>query len=161
MASSSLRVGNGFDAHRFGGSGPIRLAGVVVDESRGVEATSDGDVVAHAVTDALLGAMALGDLGTHFPASDPGMENADSMELLRRTNQLVEDRAHLVGNVDVTVVSQSVRIAPHREEMRTQLAGALRIDRSAVSVKATTTDTMGAIGADEGIAVLATVTVWR
>lgn len=161
MASSNIRIGHGFDAHRFGGVGPIRLAGIVVDETRGIEATSDGDVVAHAVADALLGALALGDLGTHFPSSEPSMAGIDSMEILRRANQLIEDRAHLVGNVDVTVVSQSVRVAPHREEMRTQIAGALRIDRSAVSVKATTTDTMGAIGADEGIAVLATVTIWR
>jgi 2-C-methyl-D-erythritol 2,4-cyclodiphosphate synthase len=161
MPSSNVRVGNGLDAHRFGGAAPIVLAGVVVDEHRGIEATSDGDVVAHAVADALLGALALGDLGVHFPSSDPEMAGVDSMELLRRVARLVEDRANLIGNVDVTIVSQSVRIAPHRDEMRAGLAAALRIDRSAVSVKATTTDGMGAIGADEGIAVLATVTVAR
>ncbi|MEN8234356.1 MAG: 2-C-methyl-D-erythritol 2,4-cyclodiphosphate synthase [Actinomycetota bacterium] len=161
MASSTIRIGHGFDAHRFGGDGPIRLAGVVVDESRGIEATSDGDVVAHAVADALLGALALGDLGTYFPSSDPTMAGIDSMELLQRVVRQVEDRAHLVCNVDVTVISQSVRIAPHREEMRDRLASVMRLDRSVVSVKGTTTDGMGAIGADEGIAVLATATVRR
>ncbi|MEN8113557.1 MAG: 2-C-methyl-D-erythritol 2,4-cyclodiphosphate synthase [Actinomycetota bacterium] len=161
MASSNIRVGHGFDAHRFGGEGPIRLAGVIVDESRGIEATSDGDVVAHAVADALLGALALGDIGAHFPSSDPAMAGIDSMELLGRVNRLIEDRANIVCNVDVTVISQSVRIGPHRDEMRQRLASALRLDRSAVSVKATTTDGMGAIGADQGIAVLATVTVRR
>lgn len=161
MVDSRVRVGWGLDAHRFGEGGPIVLAGVVVDETRGIEATSDGDLVAHAVADALLGALALGDLGAHFPSSDPEMEGIDSMELLARVVRIIEDRAHLVGNVDVTVVAQSVRIGPHREEMRDRLAAIMRIDRSSVSVKATTTDGMGSIGRDEGIAVGAAVTLYR
>ena len=161
MSDSRVRVGWGFDAHRFGGLGPIRLAGVVVDDTRGVEATSDGDLVAHAVADALLGSLALGDLGTRFPSSDPEMEGIDSMEILARVGRKIEDRAHLIHNVDVTVVSQSVRIEPHRDEMRQWLASVLRVDRSAVSVKATTTDSMGSIGADEGLAVAAVVTIYR
>ena len=138
MSDSRIRVGWGFDAHRFGGPGPIRLAGVVVDTTRGVEATSDGDLVAHAVADALLGSLALGDLGTHFPSSDPEMEGIDSMEILARVGRQIEDRAHLINNVDVTVISQSVRIEPYRDEMRQRLASTLRLDRSAISVKATT-----------------------
>jgi 2-C-methyl-D-erythritol 2,4-cyclodiphosphate synthase len=134
---------------------------VVVDDTRGIEATSDGDVIAHAVADALLGALALGDLGMHFPSSDPAMANADSMELLSRVVRVIEDRAHLVDNVDVTVISQSVRIAPYRDEIRDRLAATLRIDRSSTSVKGTTTDGMGSIGADEGIAVAAAVTIYR
>ncbi|MEA3501688.1 MAG: 2-C-methyl-D-erythritol 2,4-cyclodiphosphate synthase [Actinomycetota bacterium] len=161
MVDSRVRIGWGFDTHRFGGDGPIVLAGVVVDTTRGLEATSDGDVIAHAVADALLGALALGDLGTHFPSSDPEMAGIDSMELLARVVRVIEDRAHLVGNVDVTVVAQSVRIEPHRDEMRDQLAARLRTDRSSVSVKATTTDGMGSIGRDEGIAVAAAVTLHR
>lgn len=161
MVDSRVRIGWGFDTHRFGGDGPIVLAGVVVDTTRGLEATSDGDVIAHAVADALLGALALGDLGTHFPSSDPEMAGIDSMELLARVVRVIEDRAHLVGNVDVTVVAQSVRIEPHRDEMRDQLAARMRIDRSSVSVKATTTDGMGSIGRDEGIAVAAAVTLHR
>ncbi len=137
------------------------LGGVVVDTTRGIEATSDGDVVAHAVADALLGALALGDLGVHFPSSDPEMEGIDSMEVLARVVRKIEDRAHLVGNVDVTVVAQSVRVGPHRDEIRDRLAAVLRIDRSAVSVKATTTDGMGSVGRDEGIAVAAAVTLYR
>jgi 2-C-methyl-D-erythritol 2,4-cyclodiphosphate synthase len=161
MVDSRTRVGWGFDAHRFGGNGPIILAGVVVDQTRGIEATSDGDVVAHAVGDALLGALALGDIGMHFPSSNPEMDGMDSMELLARVIRIIEDRAHLVGNVDVTVIAQSVRIGPYREEMRDRLAALLRIDRSSVSVKATTTDEMGSIGRDEGIAVAAVVTLYR
>lgn len=161
MGDSRTRVGWGFDAHRFGGSGPVVLAGIVVDQTRGIEATSDGDVVAHAVADALLGALALGDIGMHFPSSDPEMDGADSMELLSKAVRIIEDRGSLIGNVDVTVVAQSVRIGPHRDEMRDRLAATLRIDRSSVSVKATTTDGMGSIGRDEGIAVAAVVTVYR
>ncbi len=161
MVDSRTRIGWGFDAHRFGGSGPIVLAGVVVDQTRGIEATSDGDVVAHAVADALLGALALGDIGMHFPSSDPEMDDADSMDLLSKVVRIIEDRGSLIGNVDVTVVAQSVRIGPHRDEMRDRLAATLRIDRSSVSVKATTTDGMGSIGRDEGIAVAAVVTVYR
>lgn len=161
MVDTRMRIGWGFDAHRFGGSGPVVLAGVVVDPTRGIEATSDGDVVAHAVADALLGALALGDIGVHFPSSDPETEGMDSMELLAKVVRIVEDRGSLVGNVDVTVVAQSVRIGPHREEMRDRLAAIIRIDRSSVSVKATTTDEMGSIGRDEGIAVTAAVTVYR
>lgn len=161
MTDSRVRVGWGFDAHRFGGPGPILLAGILVDTTRGVEATSDGDLVAHAVADALLGSMALGDIGEHFPSSDPAMVGIDSMEILARVGRMIEDRAHLVHNVDVTVISQSVRIEPHRDAMRERLASTLRIDRSVVSVKATTTDSMGSIGADEGLAVAAVVTVYR
>ena len=161
MTDTRVKIGWGFDAHRFGGDGPIVLAGVVVDEMRGIEATSDGDVVAHAVADALLGALALGDIGVHFPSSDPEMEGIDSMELLARVVRIIEDRAYLIGNVDVTVIAQSVRIGPHREEMRDRLAAIMRIDRSSVSVKATTTDAMGSIGRDEGIAVTAAVTLYR
>lgn len=161
MNDSRVRVGWGFDAHRFGGSGPILLAGVEVDSTRGVEATSDGDVVAHAVTDALLGSLALGDIGTHFPSSNPEMEGIDSMQILSKAVRQIEDRAHLIHNVDVTVISQSIRIGPHREAMRDRLATTLRIDRSAVSVKATTTDSMGSIGADEGLAVAAVATIFR
>jgi 2-C-methyl-D-erythritol 2,4-cyclodiphosphate synthase len=161
MVDIRMRIGWGFDAHRFGGAGPIVLAGVVVDPTRGIEATSDGDVVAHAVADALLGALALGDIGVHFPSSDPEMEGMDSMELLAKVVRIVEDRGSLVGNIDVTVIAQSVRIGPHREEMRDRLAAIVRIDRSSISVKATTTDEMGSIGRDEGIAVTAAVTVYR
>jgi len=151
-----MRVSWGFDAHRFGGEPPVRLAGVVVDTDRGVRATSDGDLVAHAVADALLGAAGLGDLGVHFPSSDPRWEGADSMDLLGRVVALCSDID--VAFVDVTVIVQEIRVAPHRHAIQDALAAVLGIDSGLVSVKATTTDGMGAIGAGEGIAATAVVT---
>ena len=161
MDEPNTRVGWGFDAHRFGPVGSIVLCGVEVDRDRGIEATSDGDVAAHAVMDALLGAAGLGDLGDHFAEDDPAMRGADSMELLTQVMSLVEGASYRLGNVDLTVVAQTVRIAPHREAMRAALAKALAVDIGAVSVKATTTDGMGAIGADEGLAVAAVVLLFN
>lgn len=161
MAEPITRTGWGFDAHRFGGGGPVVLCGIEMDDDRGIEATSDGDVAAHALIDALLGAAGIGDLGTHFDPEDPEMHGVDSMELLRRVRVLVEDRSYRPGNVDVTIISQSVRVAPHREAMRAALAAALGVEIGAVSVKATTTDGMGAIGNDEGIAAAAVAVVYR
>ena len=151
-----MRVSWGFDAHRFGGSPPVVLAGVVVDEERGVDATSDGDLAAHAVADALLAMAGLGDMGEHFPSSDPQWRDADSMKLLAR---VVEMAPRLeVFFVDVTVIAQHVRIAPHRRAMEHNLASVLGVDPRLVAVKATTTDHMGSIGAGEGLAVTAVLT---
>jgi 2-C-methyl-D-erythritol 2,4-cyclodiphosphate synthase len=152
-------VGWGFDAHRFGGDPPIVLAGIVADPDRGLVATSDGDVAAHAVADALLGAAALADLGELFPSSDPRWEGADSMSLLAEVVRLTGKEGWEVAHVDVTVVAQSVRVAPHREGMRRSLADVLGVAEEVVSVKATTTDHMGSIGRDEGVAAVAVVTV--
>lgn len=154
-----MRVGQGIDAHRFGGEPPVVLAGVVVDRARGVEATSDGDVAAHALADALLGAGALGDLGLHYPSSDPRWSGARSMDLLADTVRRLRAVDLAVGTVDVTVIAQSVRVAPHRAEMRAALAEVLGVALEAVSVKATTTDGLGFIGRDEGIAAIAVATV--
>jgi 2-C-methyl-D-erythritol 2,4-cyclodiphosphate synthase len=154
-----MRVGHGFDAHRLGGDPPVVLGGVVVDEARGAVATSDGDVALHALTDALLGAGALGDLGTHFPSTDPRWENASSLDLLARAVDLVAAAGFSVVNVHVTIVAESIRVAPHREAMRSAIAGVLGVDVDAVSVKATTTDGLGFLGRDEGIAALATATL--
>ncbi|MET0832179.1 MAG: 2-C-methyl-D-erythritol 2,4-cyclodiphosphate synthase [Acidimicrobiia bacterium] len=152
-----MRTGFGIDAHRFSPNGTVKLAGVVVDETRGVAATSDGDVVAHAVTDAVLGAAALGDLGDHFPSSDPRWQDANSMEMLALAVTLVGDHGYAVASVDVTVLAEQVRIAPHRATMRANLADRLGVDPAEVSVKATTTDGLGWLGADEGIAATAVV----
>ncbi|NNJ48501.1 MAG: 2-C-methyl-D-erythritol 2,4-cyclodiphosphate synthase [Acidimicrobiia bacterium] len=151
-----MRVSWGFDAHRLGGDPPVLLAGVVVDSGRGVLATSDGDLVAHAVADALLGAAGLGDLGAHFPSSDPRWEDADSMGLLARVVDMCSQLD--IRYLDVTVIAQEVRVAPHRTAIEEALAAVLGIDAELVSVKATTTDGMGAIGAGEGIAATAVVT---
>ncbi len=152
------RVGWGFDAHRFGGSPPVKLGGVVVDADRGVEATSDGDVAAHALADALLGAAALGDLGAHFPSDDPRWRDADSMALLRDAVAAAAAAGVAPAFADVTVVAQTIRVAPHRAAIRRSLAQALGLGEERVSVKATTTDGLGFLGRDEGIAAVAVVT---
>jgi 2-C-methyl-D-erythritol 2,4-cyclodiphosphate synthase len=156
---AGIRVGWGFDAHPLDGEPPLLLGGVTVSETIGVSATSDGDVLAHAVIDAILGACALGDLGEHFPADDPDLEGADSMELLIRTVVMATTSGWQVANVDATVVVESVRIAAFRGEIRERLAGALGLDTGSVSVKATTTDGLGLIGGGQGLAVMAVVTV--
>ncbi len=151
-----MRVGWGIDAHRFGGSGPLLLAGVAVSE-RGLEGTSDADVLAHAVADALLGAAALGDLGAHYPSSDPRWNGADSMALLADVVAKVARAGFQVTQVDTTVIAQSIRVGPYRDEIRGRLAATLRLESGEVSVKATTTDHMGFIGRDEGMAATAIV----
>ncbi len=154
-----MRVGQGIDSHRFGGDGPLVLGGVVVDEIRGVEATSDGDVLTHAVIDALLGAAGIGDLGAHYPSSDERWHGARSLDLLADTVEKLRRAGWVPSNVDATVVAQSVRISPHRERMREMLAGPLGVDVSAVSVKATTTDRLGFTGRDEGLAAIAVAAI--
>jgi len=157
----TVRTGWGMDVHRFGGDGPTLLAGVTVDESRGVIATSDGDVAAHALADALLGAAALGDVGTHFPSDDDRWRDADSMTLLATVAALVRAFGWDFDAVDVTVIAEKVRVAPHREAIRAALATTLGIGVDAVSVKATTTDGLGFLGADEGIAATALAVISR
>lgn len=154
---SSGRVGWGFDVHRLGGPGPLRLAGVVVHEEQGLIGRSDADVAAHALADALLGAAALGDLGTHFPSQDPAWIDADSLEILEAVAGMVEDAGWPVRNVDVTIVAEHIRITPHREAMRVRLASVLGLDTGSVSVKATSTDGLGPLGAGEGVAAAAVV----
>ncbi len=157
--TSATRVGWGFDAHRLDGEPPLILGGVVVSDDVGVSATSDGDVIAHAVADALLGACALGDLGLHFPSNDPASQGADSIGLFRRVVTFASETGWATDHVDVTVVVESVRIAPHREAIVSKLADALSVEEGAVSVKATTTDGLGFIGEGRGLAAMAVLTV--
>ena len=152
-----MRVGWGCDAHRFGGAGQTLLAGVVADGTRGVEATSDGDVLAHAAADALLGAAALGDLGALFPSTDPRSQGADSMALLSEVMARVAAAGYRVSSLDATVLAERVRISPHREAIRARLAAALEVEATAVSVKATSTDGLGFLGRDEGLAAVVVV----
>ncbi len=153
-----MRVAWGVDVHQLGGDPPVILGGVVVDGVRGVHATSDGDVAAHAVCDALLGAACLGDLGQHFPSSDVRWHGASSVDLLRQVVAMAGDVGVLTDFVDVTIVAEDVRVSPHRQAIRDGLAAALGIDVSAVSVKATTTDGLGLVGRGEGIAAMAVLT---
>lgn len=154
-----MRVGWGFDAHPLDGDPPLKLGGEVVSDSVGVSATSDGDVLAHAVSDALLGACALGDIGQHFPSDDPSSVGVDSMGLLSQVVSMAAVADRKPVHVDVTVVAENVRVSPHRDAIRDSLSQTMGLDVSEVSVKATTTDGLGFIGKGEGIAAVAVVTV--
>jgi len=150
-----MRIGQGFDAHRFADGVPLILGGVKVPHNQGLAAHSDGDVVIHALCDALLGAAALGDIGKHFPDTSEKFKNIDSRILLRSVVERISESGHSVANVDVTVVAQQPKLAPHIDAMRENLAKDLGIDLARVSVKATTTEGMGFTGRGEGIAAFA------
>ncbi len=156
-----LRVGAGYDSHRFDPGRPLVLGGVRFPESAGLAGFSDGDAVAHAVIDALLGAAALGDVGRHFPPGDSRWRDADSMELLGRVVRMVREESWEVGNVDLTVVCEHPRIGPRAAEMTEALAGRLGVGRRCVSVKAKTNEGMGWIGRREGVAVHAVALLVR
>ena len=147
-----MRIGFGYDSHHFAAGRPLVLGGVTIPFDRGLKSHSDGDAVIHALCDALLGAAALGDIGRHFPDSDAALAGIDSRILLRRVLDLVLADGHRVGNVDVTILAQMPKLAPHIGAMRRTLAGDLKVGIERVSVKATTTDGMGFIGRAEGIA---------
>lgn len=153
----SVRIGHGYDVHKFGGDGPIIIAGVKIPYEQGLIAHSDGDVVLHALCDAMLGALALGDIGKHFPDTDPNFSGADSRELLRHVYQLVEQKHYQLGNLDLTIVAQAPKMAPHIELMRENIAKDLNAEIGQVNVKATTTEKLGFAGRKEGIAAYAVV----
>ncbi|MEX0690403.1 MAG: 2-C-methyl-D-erythritol 2,4-cyclodiphosphate synthase [Gemmatimonadales bacterium] len=148
-----MRLGFGYDSHRFGADRPLRLGGVTVPHTSGLIGHSDGDAVAHAITDALLGAAALGDIGALFPDTDPQWKNADSLALLRTAVAQVTRAGYRVGNVDVTVVCEAPRIRPHADAMREALAGALGVGVDAVSVKGKTNEGMDGPGRGDGLVV--------
>lgn len=160
-ALAGLRVGHGFDVHRFGGEGPVILGGERLEHPQGLIAHSDGDVLAHALCDALLGAACLGDIGTLFPDSDPKYAGADSLKLLSEVAALVRAKGYAIINVDATVIAQAPKIAPHAQAMRRNLAAALTLDLSCVGLKATTTEKLGFTGRAEGIAVEAVALLCR
>lgn len=150
-----FRIGQGYDAHRFQDGGRLVLGGVEIDYPRGMAAHSDGDVVLHALCDALLGAAGLGDIGKHFPDSDAELKGIDSRILLRDVNRKVTDLGYTVANADVTIVAQMPRMSPYIETMRRNIAEDLGVAPAAINVKATTTEGMGFEGRGEGIAVQA------
>lgn len=154
-----VRTGIGFDAHRFAPGRRLVLGGVQIPSPVGLLGHSDADVLCHAVADALLGSVAAGDIGQHFPDSDAAWKDACSLDLLRRTAEIVRARGARIVNTDATVLAEKPRLAPHVERMRALIAGALGIAAADVSVKATTLEKMGAIGREEGIAVMAVATV--
>lgn len=148
----SFRIGQGIDVHAFGDGDHVMIGGVRVPHSHGVLAHSDGDVALHALCDAMLGALALGDIGVHFPPSDDRWKGADSRALLRHCNGLLAARGWQVGNADVTVICERPKIGPHAQAMRETIAADLAIDVERVSVKATTSERLGFTGRGKGIA---------
>jgi len=153
------RIGLGYDVHPFAGGRPLVLGGVRIESAKGLAGHSDADAVCHAVADALLGALALGDLGQHFPDTDPLWHGAHSVAILREVVRLVgEQGAHIV-NADVTVITQEPRVAPYVETMRDHLSEALKVARTRVSVKAKHPEGLGALGAGKGLAAVAAVLV--
>jgi len=150
-----VRIGQGIDAHRLVPGRPLRLGGVEIPSERGLEGHSDGDVLLHAVASALLGALGDGDLGRHFPSSDPALAGISSRVIVEKVAERVKQAGLAIGNVDATVVAQAPRLAPHLAKMQSALADALGVEASRVNVKATSTDGLGTIGRGEGIAALA------
>ena len=151
--SASIRIGHGYDVHAFGEGDFIVLGGVKIPHSAGLLAHSDGDVVLHALSDALLGALALGDIGHHFPDDDPALKGVDSRILLRRVVAQMGERGYEIGNVDITIVAQRPKLADHIAAMRMNIASDLKTDDSNCNVKATTTEKLGFAGREGGIAV--------
>ncbi len=156
-----IRIGQGLDVHAFTPGDHVMLGGVRIPHHRGIAAHSDGDVALHALMDALLGALALGDIGKHFPPGDAQWEGADSLQLLGRVAAMVRGRGFGSGNIDLTIACETPRLAPHIDAMRQAIATVLEWPLDAVSVKATTTEQLGFCGREEGIAALAVVLLGR
>lgn len=154
-----IRIGQGYDVHRFKDDGEVILGGVNIPYEKGLEAHSDGDVVLHALSDALLGAAALGDIGKHFPDTDPEFKGADSRVLLRHVYGIVKEKGYKLGNADITIIAQAPKMAPHIEAMCENIAADLETAIENVNVKATTTEKLGFEGRKEGIAVQAVVLI--
>lgn len=152
-----MRIGHGFDVHKFGGEGPVIIGGVAVPYEQGLIAHSDGDVALHALCDALLGAIAAGDIGRHFPDTDDKWKGADSRMLLRDVYRRVKEQGYTLGNADITIIAQAPKMAPHIEAMCAAIAQDLETDFGNVNVKATTTERLGFTGRKEGIACEAVV----
>jgi len=147
-----MRIGQGYDAHRFGQGDHIILGGAEIPFDKGLAAHSDGDVLLHAICDALLGAVALGDIGNHFPDSDPGLKDVSSRVLLRRVTELLREAGYALCNIDATVIAEQPRISPFVRAMRENIAADTGLAIDAISIKATTTERMGFTGRGEGIA---------
>ncbi|ABU72458.1 MULTISPECIES: 2-C-methyl-D-erythritol 2,4-cyclodiphosphate synthase [Vibrio] len=156
-----IRIGHGFDVHKFGGEGPVIIGGVAIPYEQGLIAHSDGDVALHALTDALLGAIAAGDIGRHFPDTDDKWKGADSRELLKDVYRRVKEQGYRLGNADVTIMAQAPKMAPHIDAMCAAIAEDLETDISNINVKATTTERLGFTGRKEGIATEAVVLLFK
>jgi 2-C-methyl-D-erythritol 2,4-cyclodiphosphate synthase len=156
---TTIRVGVGYDSHRFAPGRPLTLGGVLIPSEVGLLGHSDADAICHAITDAVLGAAGLGDIGEMFPDTDPSNKNRKSIEMLAAAVRRISDAGYSVNQVDVSVVAESPRLSPHREEIRSRLATALGIDSASVSVKGKSNEGMGWIGRKEGLACIAVATL--
>ena len=154
-----IRCGIGYDVHRLEKGRKLILGGVEITHSHGLEGHSDADVLSHAIADALLGAVAAGDIGQHFPNTDESIRGISSIDILRRVSELLAEKKAHVANVDATIIAEAPKIAPHIPKMRTIIAQTIAVDESRVGIKATTNETLGAIGRGEGIAAMAIATV--
>ncbi|MDN2663843.1 2-C-methyl-D-erythritol 2,4-cyclodiphosphate synthase [Psychromonas sp. 14N.309.X.WAT.B.A12] len=146
-----IRIGHGYDVHKFGGEGPITIAGVKIPYTQGLLAHSDGDVAIHALCDAILGALALGDIGRHFPDNDDAFKGIDSRELLVNVYEQAKQKGYRLGNADITIIAQAPKMAPHIADMCAELTRLLETDLGNINVKATTTEKLGPMGRKEGI----------
>jgi 2-C-methyl-D-erythritol 2,4-cyclodiphosphate synthase len=155
----SYRIGTGIDFHRFAEGRDLWLGGVKIPHSKGAEGHSDADVLLHAICDALLGALSLGDIGIHFPNTDPAYKNIDSKLLLKKSYELVKEKGYAVVNIDSTLCLEAPKVAPHIQSMQTAIAGVMGISVNDVSIKATTTEKMGFAGREEGLMAMATVLI--
>lgn len=161
MSGLNFRIGQGYDVHAFGPGDHVMLGGVRVAHDHGVLAHSDGDVILHALCDAMLGALALGDIGLHFPPSDARWKGADSSQFVEHCTQLLRERGWQVGNADITVICERPKVGPHAMPMRERIAELLEVELDCVSVKATTSEKLGFTGRGEGIAAQAAVLAVR
>jgi 2-C-methyl-D-erythritol 2,4-cyclodiphosphate synthase len=152
-----IRIGQGFDVHKFEEGRPLIIGGVTIPHDRGLTGHSDADVLLHTITDAALGAIGEGDIGRHFPDTDATFKDADSAVLLEKIWALVEDRGYKLGNIDCTIIAQKPKMAPYIEVIRERVAELLKADVTQVNVKATTTEQLGFTGREEGIASMATI----
>lgn len=154
-----IRIGQGYDVHKLAEGRDLVLGGVVIPHDFGLDGHSDADVLLHAISDALLGSLALGDIGKHFPDTDPAFKNADSRKLLRNVYKLIKEEGYRVVNIDTTVIAQQPKLAPYIKEMRNNIAGDLDINIQQVSIKATTSEQLGFEGRQEGISAHAVVLI--
>lgn len=151
----SIRIGNGYDIHRLGPERPLILGGITIPHSLGLLGHSDADVLTHAIMDAMLGALSLGDIGHYFPPSDDKWKGADSLELLDQVNQMVNTRGWSIGNLDTVLIAERPKLKPHIDAMRTRLAERLNVATDQIGIKATTNEKLGPTGREEGIAAYA------
>jgi 2-C-methyl-D-erythritol 2,4-cyclodiphosphate synthase len=156
-----LRTGIGFDVHAFAEGRKLILGGIEIKHDKGLAGHSDADALLHAISDALLGSISLGDIGTHFPDDDPRYKNADSTVFLKKANELIRNRGYFINNIDAVVMLQQPKISPYVQKMKDKIAKILDIGSERVSIKATTTEKLGFVGREEGISVMAVATVVR